>query len=484
MAKLTEYPRAFKFDADDILVKDGTNGTHKITIEDVVKELGVMLADDTLLEEGKLAPADKVGEEIQRLDNKYKIVENQFDDIVAFDDGIAGERVESLIVKIEPAQKLSESPASAENVLPITGHTGVEIRRTGLNMWGGDDFLNDASKAVPGRVNWTTRSVSIATTSSSAPQDRFAGIYPNTGRYNGIRLDGSIYTLYIGLSREDTLDRKTNLYVYRGPLSAGSQILTTNPPYMGLSHTGSLFSVGNKRNSGTTILYADKVALLKGSFKLEELGVDPVTKDIVDPSKFPAYTCEKLVIDWETVAGTVYGGELNVLTGELKVTHGCYESYAGEALPGKWISSMDVYAQGSVPTIGSKVVYELSSPINYLLAPANLTTLEGHNRIWANTGKISVGVHVDLKGYIDEVGNAANRHTDEIANNLSQNFAEVLEDAVAERSYNIGEFIVINSVLYKVTSPVAVEETFQPGVNIIRTTVGEELAAIWAAINP
>ena len=37
MAKLTEYPQALTFDANDILIKDGTNGTKKITVEDAAK---------------------------------------------------------------------------------------------------------------------------------------------------------------------------------------------------------------------------------------------------------------------------------------------------------------------------------------------------------------------------------------------------------------------------------------------------------------
>lgn len=34
MAKLTEYPAAISFDSGDILIKDGTNGTKKISVDD------------------------------------------------------------------------------------------------------------------------------------------------------------------------------------------------------------------------------------------------------------------------------------------------------------------------------------------------------------------------------------------------------------------------------------------------------------------
>lgn len=40
MPKLTEYPQATGFDANDILIKDGVNGTKKITIEDFIEYIG------------------------------------------------------------------------------------------------------------------------------------------------------------------------------------------------------------------------------------------------------------------------------------------------------------------------------------------------------------------------------------------------------------------------------------------------------------
>lgn len=52
---------------------------------------------------------------------------------------------------------------------------------------------------------------------------------------------------------------------------------------------------------------------------------------------------------------SIYGGLLNALNGELKVfTH--IASYAGEALTGPWLSSMDVFEVGTTPTTGAEVV--------------------------------------------------------------------------------------------------------------------------------
>lgn len=64
-------------------------------------------------------------------------------------------------------------------------------------------------------------------------------------------------------------------------------------------------------------------------------------------------------------ASPAYGFTLNMITGELIIPYGHIASYAGEDLPGAWMSSMDVYTEGSTPSIGAEVVYELASPNIY-----------------------------------------------------------------------------------------------------------------------
>ena len=58
MSKLTEYPQATFFDVNDILIKDGINGTKKIRIEDFI----ATISDTTQTVEGKLAKAGDVAE--------------------------------------------------------------------------------------------------------------------------------------------------------------------------------------------------------------------------------------------------------------------------------------------------------------------------------------------------------------------------------------------------------------------------------------
>ena len=87
---------------------------------------------------------------------------------------------------------------------------------------------------------------------------------------------------------------------------------------------------------------------------------------------------------------TVYGGTVDVTTGTMTVTRGEIASYAGETLPGEWISDRDVYAAGTTPTIGAQVVYELADSFTIDLTPAQLSTLKGQNNVWSDAGDISL----------------------------------------------------------------------------------------------
>ena len=91
---------------------------------------------------------------------------------------------------------------------------------------------------------------------------------------------------------------------------------------------------------------------------------------------------------------TVYGGVLDVVSGELVVTDGYIASYNGETLPSTWISDRDEYASGTTPTIGAEVVYELATPQTYQLTPQQIDLLLGTNHLWSD-GEITLtyGVH-------------------------------------------------------------------------------------------
>lgn len=164
-------------------------------------------------------------------------------------------------------------------------------------------------------------------------------------------------------------------------------------------------------------------------------------------------------VSWQTEAGTVYGGELDVTTGELTVTHAIIDlgtlnwgysslyqrfyatisaikSFAsGSTLPNMYCSAYtlvtanaqegdvtldDTISQASkaisvrdlrytdpatfkTAVSGVKVVYELATPVSYELDPVtDIVTLLGQNNIWSDTGDTDVTYRADIALYIDK----------------------------------------------------------------------------------
>lgn len=93
-----------------------------------------------------------------------------------------------------------------------------------------------------------------------------------------------------------------------------------------------------------------------------------------------------------TEQGTVYGGTVDIVTGVLTITWGYIASYNGETLMGRWMSSLDAYAEGTTPTTGAEVAYELASPITAELTPQQVDMLLGENTVWTEDGSDSISL--------------------------------------------------------------------------------------------
>lgn len=89
---------------------------------------------------------------------------------------------------------------------------------------------------------------------------------------------------------------------------------------------------------------------------------------------------------------TCYGGGLMNAGGSqaLLVTKGHIASYNGETLPSTWESDRDVYAEGTTPSIGAEVVYELETPIQIPQDSLSIISQSGTNNIWCDSGDITV----------------------------------------------------------------------------------------------
>ena len=97
-----------------------------------------------------------------------------------------------------------------------------------------------------------------------------------------------------------------------------------------------------------------------------------------------------------TLPETVYGGSVDATTGEGLKTWDYIASYAGESLPGEWISDRDAYAAGTVPTIGAAVAYRLAEPVPFTATGGSpLYQLDGINTVISDADTLTVNGRAD-----------------------------------------------------------------------------------------
>lgn len=262
--------------------------------------------------------------------------------------------LQSLIVNIDPVQSGSGDPAP-DNVRPITGHSAVNVWRTGKNLVN----VSDNSGTV---TNYYFREIAL-------------GFAPIAGVEYTISLDVTStvtpfnFTVGVGVNSY-AADIKQTVGWENGRVYA-----TFTPTATQLENRPNLFIRCPRYGTQQTFDWTIKnVQLEYGS----------------PASDYAPYTGQTIPITIPTPPGTVYGGTLNVTTGVLTVTMANIASYAGESINEPWLSSMDKYVSGATPTTGAQVVYSLATPLSYQLTPEEVTVLLGENNVWADTGDVTV----------------------------------------------------------------------------------------------
>lgn len=282
-----------------------------------------------------------------------------------------GTAPKSLTLSLTPTQAGSGTP-SPSNIRKLSGYTSVTVTRTGKNLWGGAAILRDVKEAISSAtVNTANQSVSFVASQTSGKKPFFTIFKENT-RYTfcGTLQNSSRYTNVRWLFSDST---------YNGT----RQIPNTSKNTMNLvsnDKEASLIGFGGTHQGGTTTIYAAESGMFEGVLTAEET------------APYISYQGETYTITFPQEAGTVYGADIDLLAGTLTVTMGYIASYAGEELPGAWVSDRDVYAEGAVPTTGAQVVYRLATPVTYSLDEIGFTALEGENNVWGNHGEVTAGV--------------------------------------------------------------------------------------------
>ena len=250
---------------------------------------------------------------------------------------------ESFYIQIEKGSTAT-SYAPYSNICPISGWSGANVVRVGKN-WLSTNFTSgkgiNSSGAV---VDNASRSATVEAI-RAIPNTTYTVSYTGNERWGSVAYD----------KNGDKIDSATWLY-------SGDNFTTPLGTYY------------------VRFIYASETAPTNVQLELGE------TSTTYEP-----YNGTNVLISF---GQDVYGGVLNVSTGELTVTDAYIASYDGETLPSTWISDRDVYASGTTPTTGAEVVYKLATPQTIQLTPTQVRTLLGNNNVFADCGEV-----MELKYY-------------------------------------------------------------------------------------
>lgn len=176
------------------------------------------------------------------------------------------------------------------------------------------------------------------------------------------------------------------------------------------------------------------------------------------PTPYEPYQGQTYPITFPTEAGTVYGGYIDPINGEL-VTCPYYASYNGETLTGEWISDRDKYVAGTTPTIGAQVVNIGAIGERYHITTENIKTLLGQNNVWADTGDTEVEYRADTTLYISRL-------------------TEPDADMVADANIVSGQYFMVGTDLYKATVNIASGASVIVGTNATKVSLAQALNEI------
>ena len=93
-----------------------------------------------------------------------------------------------------------------------------------------------------------------------------------------------------------------------------------------------------------------------------------------------------------TYTSAIYRGSEDCVNGTVTTEWGVIASYAGETLPGEWISDRDEYAPGTTPTTGAQVAYEFATPTTAPVTVSNrpIKSISAYSHIESTTGDMEV----------------------------------------------------------------------------------------------
>lgn len=280
-----------------------------------------------------------------------------------------------------PTQEGSGEP-SPDNVRPIKGRDGVTVERFGENVI---ELLstNDSSVGVKIAVD-AEKNITLNGTLAGK-----GNIEIGTCRLHWAA--GKTYTMYVkkvggsaslgsgdGITFAYSLFTADFEYFFRGDTTStnlDAYIASNAAP----AETEFIFMMQCWRDGTVFNNYKIQIEVVEGT---------------TAPTTYKPYISQTNTL---ILPETVYGGEVDAVTGDGKRTWEIIDNYAGETIPREWISDRDVYSADKNPTVGAQVAYRLAEPVPFTAAGAQpIPALAGANTVLTDADSVSVSGRADL----------------------------------------------------------------------------------------
>lgn len=328
-------------------------------------------------------------------------------------DGADNVALKSWKTTINPIQ--ASGTPSHENPLPITGRTQIVATRTGKNLLGGSKLLANAQAHLPNGVTDMENKTFTFSASDTPPE--------GTSFSQGITFKQNTRYTLIFIVKKNISGTGTNIRVrYTDGNNVNLSVTNVGQKETIVYNTVSGKTIQDIRKysgSNTTTLYYDECAVLEG---------------VLTADDFAAYIGESKTIN---LGQNVFGGDLDIITGEGVSDWINIDSYDGETISEPWLCSEAEYAPGTTPPTGSQVVYKAISGTQFATIAEEFRTLKGDNGFYTDCGDSTVKYRADIALYIAKNSGGGNRSLGLMMNPMSQP-EETSEEETEQEDFDNG----------------------------------------------
>lgn len=286
-----------------------------------------------------------------------------------------GQTLNNLVFKpmIRLATETDPTFAPYSNICPISGHTGLDAWVRGKNL-----LENTQTTQENNGITFTVNSDGSVKANGTATADAVLSIIVDTSKVYGdlyfVGCNGGSNNTYNTLMWDATASARPKKW--DGTTASNNSI------------DGTFQQV--KIVQGNNVKF--QLRVMNGQTVSNVVFYPMICLSTETDATFKPYNpnSQTIQLSWQTEAGEVFGGYVDLVSGELTVTDGYIASYNGETLPSTWISDRDAYAEGTSPTTGAEVVYKLATPQTYQLDGNQIKSLLGNNNAWCSTGDVDI----------------------------------------------------------------------------------------------